>query len=290
MSHLRPGDVELLKALYSVGSTAEGARVLGVEQSTVSRRLARVEERFGRDLFVRTASGLIPTPFGERLRPLIGEAQGALARADALIEASQSEVSGSVRLALPEAFAHHIVVPRLGELQRQHPRLELVLDDGPDLVDLQRAEAHIAVRVPRPRAGNVVVKRYLTDTLALYGAPDYVRARAFEELTLLGWDDRLDHLGEARLLTRYPLRPDLRFCRMTTMLAAAMNGLGVALIGSLMAREVGLVRADAPVEMPEGGAVLWLAAPTSLRDTPAVDAVWRFLEGIADEARRSLPT
>ena len=247
---LRPADVELLEALFAEGSTAGAATFLGVQQSTVSRRLSGLEERVGAELFVRAPRGLVPTPLAERLRPLVAQASGALRTADALFGEAKEAVSGLVRVALPEAFAQYIVIPRLPRLRQQHPELELAILDGPEVVDLARAEAHLAVRVPRPTSGEVVAKRYLVDRIGLYGTPAYVAGRAFADLEVLGWDASHEHLPEAKLLAALGARIPLRFQRMTTMVEACRTGVGVALIGSRLAAELGLAEVEDPGPLP----------------------------------------
>lgn len=273
-----PFDVDHYLAL-----TIGAAGRLGVEQSTVSRRLAGLEKRLGRELFVRAPRGLLPTPLAERLRPAIDQARGALSAA-AEVLASNDQPSGFVRVAMPEAFAQYIIAPRLPALQARFPKIELAIDDGPDLVDLARMEAHLAVRVPRPESGDIVARRFMEDSIALYGTASYLDGRAPEQLTLLGWDTTHGHLPEARLLDSIDHGgPILRFRRMTTMVEAARHGAGVALIGGLLARQVGLVRA--PLDTSPARSPLWLAAPKALRDTPTVSALWDWFEELGTEAR-----
>ncbi|MCU0674316.1 MAG: LysR family transcriptional regulator [Myxococcota bacterium] len=284
---LSASDVELLEVLFVEGSTAGAAARLGVEQSTVSRRLAGLETRLGRELFVRGPRGLIPTPLAERLRPIVDQAGSAFRVAERLLQEEREEPTGLVRIALPEAFAQYILCPRIPAFLARHPALELAFDDGPELVDLKRAEAHIAVRVPRPVSGDLVVKRYLRDTIGLYGHPTYVAGRTLDDLTLITWDHSHAHLPEAKLGEALPHEgPKVRFRRLSTMVEAARHGVGAVWIGRRLAREVGLVAVEDP-RVPAVQTELWLAAPSVLRQSPAVSAVWDWLVSIADAADES---
>lgn len=284
---LSSADVELLEVLFVEGSTAGAAARLGVEQSTVSRRLAGLETRVGRELFVRGPRGLIPTPLAERLRPIVDQAGSAFRVAERLLQEEREEPTGLVRIALPEAFAQYILCPRIPAFLARFPALELAFDDGPELVDLKRAEAHLAVRVPRPTAGDLVVKRYIRDSIGLYGHPDYVTGKSLDDLTLISWDHSHAHLPEAKLGESLPHDgPKVRFRRLTTMVEAARHGVGVVLIGRLLAREIGLVAVE-DTRIPRAQTELWLAAPSVLRQSPAVSAVWDWLVSIADAASDS---
>ena len=286
---LSAADVELLEVLFVEGSTASAAARLGVEQSTVSRRLAGLEARVGRELFVRGPRGLIPTPLAERLRPIVDQAGSAFRVAERLLQEEREEPTGLVRIALPEAFAQYILCPRMPAFLARFPALELAFDDGPELVDLKRAEAHLAVRVPRPTAGDLVVKRYLQDVVSLYGCPEYVAGKSLDELTLITWDHSHAHLPEAKLGEGLSHSgPKVRFRRLTTMVEAARHGVGVVLISRRLAREVGLVAVE-DARIPQVPTELWLAAPAVLRQSPAINAVWDWLMSIADAASDSAP-
>ena len=257
---LRAGDLALLEALLDAGSASGAAKRLGVEQSTVSRRLATLEARVGQPLFVRAPAGLVATPLAERLGLSARALGGALRAAERVLEDGDAEPSGLVRVALPEAFAQYVLVPRLGALADRFPALRLAVDDGPDLVDLGSVEAHLAVRAKRPTAGDVTAKLLLEERLGFFGTEDYVGEASFAALDVLGWDDRYAHLPEARLLAHHAVESRLTFCRMSTMVAAARAGAGLLLTTPLFAAHLELVEAPgAPALAPRSQ--LYLARP-----------------------------
>ena len=143
---LRAGDLALLEALLDAASASGAAKRLGVEQSTVSRRLATLEERVGQPLFIRATSGLVATPLAERLGASARALGGALRAAERVLEDGDAEPSGLVRVALPEAFAQYVVTPRLGALAARPPLQRVALGGGPDQV------ANAGVEAPRTRS------------------------------------------------------------------------------------------------------------------------------------------
>lgn len=278
MAQLRSGELELVYALLEYGRTTEAATFLGTDQSTISRRLAQLERRLGVELFVRARTGMSPTPLAERLRSSAQHVVSSLRVADQLLDEAVRAPSGRVRIACPEGLAQFVLAPRLGAFLREHPQLTVTLLDGPELINLAAAEAHLALRVVRPTSGDVVSKLLVTDVLAPFGAKRYVRGRDASALRWLGWDERFARFGEAKALQALIGRePDLCFTRFTTMIAAAKAGVGVMLVGRELGQLLNLEEAGFG-GLPRMETKLWLAAPRALRTTPAVAATWSWIE------------
>src|SRR5690349_15555257 len=143
--------VRMFLALARTGRLSTAARQLGVEHTTVSRRLAGLEEDLGTPLFYRTVGGYRLTAAGESTRP----AAEAMERAARQLGASARErtgiVEGQVRLALVPEFASHWLAPQLPLFRSLHPRIELQVLVGTRQLDLSRGEAELAC-APAPAA------------------------------------------------------------------------------------------------------------------------------------------
>ncbi len=280
---LHAGELELVHALLQHERTTEAAASLGVDQSTISRRLAQLERRLGIELFVRAPRGVIATPLAERLREPANAVVSSLRAASQLVQDGSTQPSGRLRIACPEAMAQHVLAPRLAKFLGANPNLSLTLLDGPELVDLAAAEVHLAVRMVRPISGDVVSKIFMTDLLAPFGSKRYVGGRPASALRWLGWDDSFARLGEAQALKALLGRdPEVRFSRLTTMISAAKEGVGVMLLGRRFGRMLGLKEAPFP-GLPVMKSSVWLAAPRVLRQSPAVAAAWDWLLREADQ-------
>ncbi|MEU6439234.1 LysR family transcriptional regulator [Streptomyces sp. NPDC047046] len=93
-------DIELRHArivvtISEAGSISRGASELNLPQPSLTAQLKRIEKAVGGDLFVRSPSGVAPSPLGERLIPLFGD---LVARADEVIAQANSATAGHVRL------------------------------------------------------------------------------------------------------------------------------------------------------------------------------------------------
>src|SRR5262245_26898949 len=97
-------DVHHFLACLRARTLSGAARSLGVEHSTISRRLAALEKALGAPLFTRGADGLSPTPLAERLAPYAEDIERSVT---ALLDSAASQKT-RVRLAVPSAFAQFI--------------------------------------------------------------------------------------------------------------------------------------------------------------------------------------
>src|SRR5213078_4038926 len=98
------------------------ARALKVEHSTVSRRLAALEESLGVRLFLRGPDGFTSTPAGDQIAPLAEAMESSVAAIDRQVAGGDERVEGTVRLTVSEVFSG-FVVKRLGRLRARHPNL-----------------------------------------------------------------------------------------------------------------------------------------------------------------------
>ena len=210
-----------------------GAR-LGLDPSTVSRRLAALEDRLDQRLFARTRDGLRPTAAAERMRPFAETMEADAAACVRASAAQETRASGVVRLATTEAFARILVSEGLLDLRREHPDLVVELLGGNRPVDLARGEADIAVRLAALKQPSLRVRCVATMGIALFAAPAYVRARGavrsaavLRDHDLLLPTGELARLPEARWLAARRGRVVLRSNSMPALIAAAIAGQGL---------------------------------------------------------------
>src|SRR5215468_10546123 len=178
-------DVRLFLALHRARTVGAAARALGVDPSTVSRRLGALEEALSSTLFDRGREGVAPTEAAERLLPVAEEIEAAMTRFTATAEGLEREVSGRVRIACPADVAEVVIVPHLPGLLERHPGLSIDVEPGEVTLDLTRREADLALRTVRPVRGDLIVTRLRTVTWVITAAPHLAR----ELGTLRAWDE-----------------------------------------------------------------------------------------------------
>lgn len=260
-------DLRVFVALARAGSLSAAARELRVSHATVGRRLAALEEVLGRTLFERRADGYLLTAEGAGVLELAADmeerALGILRRAG-----QEAGLTGTVRLTAPEPLAERFLIPRLAALHRRHPGIALEVVSDPRSLSLARREADLAVRLARPREGELVTRRLASLAYGVYAAPDG------DTSAWVGLDDSLAHLPEAQWLARHAAgaRIALRANTLTGQLAAVRAGFGKALLPRGFAdEEHGLIALPSPAPPPVREA--WLVVHPDLKDVPRVRAV-----------------
>ena len=260
-------DLRVFVVLARAGSLSAAARELKVSHATVGRRMAALEEALGRTLFDRRADGYVLTAEGAGRLELAADmeerAQGILRRAG-----QEAGLTGTVRLTAPEPCAERFLIPCLAVLHRRHPGIALEVVSDPRSLSLAKREADLAVRLARPREGELVTRRLASLAYGLYAAPDG------DLSAWVGLDDSLAHLPEAQWLARHAAgtRLALRTNTLTGMLAAVRAGFGKALLPRWFAdNEGGLILLPPPAPLPVREA--WLVVHPDLKDVPRVRAV-----------------
>ncbi|MGN8275894.1 LysR substrate-binding domain-containing protein [Pseudomonas sp. SMN5] len=156
------------------GSYAAAARAMGVSVPTVSRGVARLEERLGSRLFNRTSRQLALTEFGQRMV----EQASALYRQAEEMESAAHEMSvqprGLVRLAVPMSFGLRWVAPLLPELLARYPGLELDLHLSDSTVDLVADGFDAALRIAALPDSSLVARHICAVTQYLVASPLYL--------------------------------------------------------------------------------------------------------------------
>lgn len=278
-------DLRYFLCAVRAGSLAGAARSLGVEHTTIGRRLSALERSLGAPLVLRGPDGLTPTALGERLLPLVAEVERAVL---AISELAVSQRS-SVRLAVPSGFAK-LFTAGLGRLRADHPGLSLELVSGARPVNLGKGEADLALR-SGPVADEALVVRKLCEAgWSLYASEEYLARRPgpidMADLSgheVIGFDTSLADLPAARWLEERSAKATvaLRGREMTDMAAAAAGGVGLAVLPCLLGdAEPALRRLTREVVATRP---LSLVYRREVRLSPDVRAVVRFVVGVVRE-------
>jgi DNA-binding transcriptional LysR family regulator len=165
-------DWEALRYFSSAGrikSLSGAARALGVEHTTVGRRLSSLEQALGAALVERGPAGLSLTRLGRRVFRSTQEMERIAAAIAALAVVERARV----RLVVPTGFTA-LLAPHLQELSRTEPSLSLEIVSSARRVDLRRREADLAVRVGPIQDDGLVARRLGDVGSALYGSRSYL--------------------------------------------------------------------------------------------------------------------
>lgn len=149
-------DLRLIGAVAEQGSMAAAARHLGLDHSTVFRRLNALEKELGVRLFERTRQACTPTPAGERMAQAARQAAELMDLAQLEIEGQDSRLTGTVRFTVTPYLAQIVLIPALTAFARRQPGIKIELLEAYSVINLNQREADMALRVTRKPPENLV--------------------------------------------------------------------------------------------------------------------------------------
>ncbi|HMZ01919.1 MAG TPA: LysR family transcriptional regulator [Burkholderiaceae bacterium] len=170
-----PNDLLIFARVAELGSFSRAAEQLGLPKSTVSRRLAGLEQRVGERLLLRSTRRQTLTEFGLQLLEHARSVAAEVAAVTALSEHRQAEPSGRLRVSMPSDFANLLLADQLAAFLALHPAIALELDLSPRRVDLIGEGFDLALRMgDLPDDALLAARRLTTFPAGLYASPDYL--------------------------------------------------------------------------------------------------------------------
>ncbi|WP_206076883.1 LysR family transcriptional regulator [Massilia horti] len=280
-------DVRYFLELARQGKLTAAARALGVEHSTVARRVSALEARLGLRLFDRLPKSWNLTAEGDALvahaRRIEDEAL-AFSRASAGFGAS----NGTVRISAPPVFASHFLIARLARVRDRWPGITIEMVGESRQANLYRREADLAIRLSRPEELELAARPLGSIGYGLYASHAW-RERRADGWEFVGYDELLRETPQQRWLEELAQgRPfSLRTNDLGAMHQACRAGLGLAALPHFLARGdtalVLLAQHPCPVSRP-----IWLAVHPDVRRSPRVKAVADLLADVIHEGEAAL--
>jgi DNA-binding transcriptional LysR family regulator len=232
-------DLRYFLAAARAGTLAGAARSLGVEHSTIGRRLSALEDALGAPLVTRSPEGLALTSAGEKVVPLVEEIERAVLAAREMVATDKTRV----RLATPSGFSR-VLSPHLGPFQERHPGITIELLGASRMVDLKKGEADVAIRQGPSTDEDLVAKTIGEVSWSLYATEAYLARRpapadprALAGHDLLAFEAALSAVPGAKWIAEHGQGANIVMrCReLADMLAACAAGLGLAVLPSMAA-------------------------------------------------------
>jgi DNA-binding transcriptional LysR family regulator len=238
MHPLRWNDLQDFVAIARAGQLSRAASGLGVDPTTMGRRLRRLEKILGQTLFEKTREGQVLTEAGERL---LGHAEAMQRAADQIDErpGNPSELTGLLRVSVSEGFGAWFVAEHLGEFVAQHPALVVDLVASSGFLSPSKRETDIAILLARPRVGPVVSAKLSDYALRLYASRTYLDRQGtpasvaqLREHRLIGYIPDLLYAPELRYLNEIDdaLAPSVRSSSILAQHRLIASGVGLGVL------------------------------------------------------------
>ena len=287
MSMLDWDNLRIYLELNRSQGLVDAAKKLGIDHSTVSRRMRKFEEQVGTQLFDRTNAGYRLTPEGHRLMEYAEGIESTIYAATQELGEHNRRLSGQVRLGATEGFGSFVLASHLANFCERHPHISVDLIAVPRFVNLSKREADLVVTIERPETGPYVVTKLCDYRLKLYATQSYLDQHAaiktMQDLVahpLIGYVD--DHVFSAELRYVETVAPNaFRAFRSTSITAqynAARRGHALAILPCFLAQQcddlVPVLDAENEVDLVR---TFWLVSPTERRHVARVSALWNYM-------------
>jgi len=279
------------------GQLSAAARRLGVNHTTVARRLDALEAELGSALFERRPTGCVLTEAGERLIPLAERIEIETRAALAAVSSGETEVTGTVRVGAPDGLGNSFLARELGLFAAQHPGITVELVPLPVKFSVSRREADLVIELSRPTTGRLVATRLVDYSLGVYASKDYLadhgQPASLDDLAghrlVTGIDDYTfsSALDYATTLQVYSKRL-YRCAGATSQFEAIRAGAGIGVLHDFMTLDAeGLVRVLPDISFSR---TYWLVGHPGATSIAAIAACRRYLvETFRRQRRHFLP-
>ena len=274
-------DARVFLAVCRESTLRGAARVLGVDQATVGRRVNALEKSLSATLFLRTSEGYALTAVGEAALLSVEKMERSALELERQIQGLDNRLTGTVRVSTTDSLAIDFVIPAIACLHAKHPDVRVQLDASTQILSLAKREADIAVRNTRPDNPDLIARRIARWPVGLFASRGYIdRNGAPEPGSLFEGHDLVvyqPHLQSQRDLTLVcePLGRGRIVATLSSSLLVRRSiaaGLGIGEIPVHNGELDGLVRLWPERTRPLPYDV-WLVTHADLRHTARVRAV-----------------
>ena len=261
--------VTVFTQVVDCGSFTHAAEALNMTKSTVSRKLAELEQHLGVRLITRSTRSLVLTPEGERFYQSSIQMHEIMSQAELEVSANQDLIRGPLNVVLPVELGHQVLAKYIHSFLKEHPNVTLNLELTNREVDIIAEGIDLYAQIGELLDSSLVSRYLTTSKRALVASPEYLEQfgdiktpsdlkppfRLIEVVNkaarLPKWHLQLED-GESILIE---LPCQLRVNTITACLTACVDGLGIAVLPEFICRDhfqTGkLIRLLPEYDMPE---------------------------------------
>ena len=278
-------DIRYFLSVARTGTLAAAARELNVNQSTVYRRVEKLEQALKARLFDRMPRGYALTAVGEEMVTLATRIEDDVLALDRTVSGADHQLVGSIRITTVDEILARIA-PHLCSFRTNYPGIDLEVNTDQRLFSLSRREADIAIRPGTPPTEPDVLGRKLVRLAsAAYASSKYLKGRKrprrrvdLANHSLIGFDETRKHTTIDKWLRgqQANIRVVFRANSMMGQLIAVQAGLGIAILPCFMGdADPNLEKLFSVTE--EGDYHVWLLVHSDFRQTARVRAFVEFV-------------
>lgn len=285
-------DLRVFIAACQTGSFSGAAAKLGMDASTVGRRIRRLETSLRATLVARHRGGLQLTAAGQRLSDAGAGVEAAISIAAQ--EGAKSALSGTVRLSVAEGFALQILTPELPGFLERYPDLKVEIDASPSYLSPSTRKVDISITSNPPESERLTVEKLASYEIGLYASEEYLQKNGMpqdlEDLrnhALIGYVDDLIYTDKLRFIDNFVAHVSRRVSCSSIRMQVELSRMGMA-IGAFphfMVHDLPYMRRLLPEHVTVRQ--YWIATHRELYGTFRIRIVRQWLHALVD-ARRDI--
>lgn len=275
-------DLRYFLALCRAGSVTGAGRALGVNHTTVARRIAALEDHLGTRLFDRSRDGYEMTQAAENMYEHASRMEETTHAIDREVFGRDAELSGPLKLTVAHDVAERLLMPHLREFREAYPCIDLDILTTTGLVDMAAREADIALRLTSKPPDYLVGREVLPMRHGVYGSPEYLKSLSGNASVILFRGDPeqpewvQQHFPDAEVA--------MRLDDVGTMALAVANGIGLARMPCYVGdTERTISRLDLDLTPSTWG--IWILSHVDLRSSARVRVAREFLISVMERQR-----
>jgi len=284
-------DLKFFLEVARTRKASSAARRLGVDYTTVSRRIASLERALGTLLFEKSrASGFVLTAEGQRLLGFAESMESTLHMACEQVSGSGVALSGHVRMGCTEGFGSFFITPQLSHFVDAYPAISVDILPLPHFISLSKREADLVIALERPEHGPYVCCKLCDYRLRLYATHEYLdthepiqRSADLARHRFISYVDDLAFSSELLYLAN--LIPEasaqLRSTSVIAQYTAALRGRGLAILPCFLAAQDPRLVALLP-EQIEITRHFWMYCREDLRKLKRITLLWDYIREVTE--------
>jgi DNA-binding transcriptional LysR family regulator len=274
-------DLRVLAAVRDTGSFARAGIRLRVDETTIGRRVTRIQKALGVLLFEAADGRRLPTSEGAAILAHVD--QMALRVLDIQkSRAMQNGASGRFRISATSALAEEILAPSCSDFLQQNPELSLRFLTSNENVNFDRWEADFAIRLAKPARGNFVISKLANIGLFLC-EPAPQKSLALSPV-ICAYPEELGATPESRFLSKQGLASSARMetGNIKIMRAMIKSGQAIGILPDYLCQDLLADKRYTVTQLPQGREV-WLLMQNHLKQDPSARAVVAWLRTTLDK-------
>ncbi len=284
-------DLKFFLEVARTRKASNAAKRLGVDYTTVSRRITSLEAALGTLLFEKSrTSGFILTAEGQRLLGYAESIESTLHMACEQVSGSGVALSGHIRMGCTEGFGSFFITPQLSHFIDSYPAISVDILPLPHFISLSKREADIVIALERPEHGPYVCCKLCDYRLQLYATQDYLdrhppirHSRDLAGQRFISYVDDLAFSSELLYLAN--LLPNasanLRSTSVIAQYVAARQGRGMAILPCFLAAQAHDLL---PVLAGEISVTrqFWMYCREDLRKLKRINLLWDYIREVTE--------